>query len=165
MQYSSPKFVEVESTSNGFFINTANFFLSNMLLTIGMFLVCRFLFFLLFRFRISVLFREFSFWPYLAIILMEGNLQFASYLVAFEFRWMFATTLANKLMTSWLVCVFYLILAFSVGSYFLFRYVYGELAKYFFDNSVNSTQGAFYLMVNGGLRNILLGFAHATDFT
>jgi len=61
--------------------------------------------------------------------------------------------------------LFYSIFVFSIGAYFLFRYVYGELAKYFFDNSKNSNEGAVYMMINSGIHNILLGFAHLVNFS
>ena len=96
-----------------------------MLITILVFLTCRFLFFLLFNFKVSIFLRQYSFWPYLAIILMDGNLQFISYLVAFEFRYLFFADFPNKLLTVWVLSTFFAILVFAIGSYFLFRYMYG----------------------------------------
>ena len=67
-------------------------------------------------------------------------------------------------MAVWILINFFIMVLFAIACYYIFRYIYGELAKYFFDNSQNSNQGAFYLMAQSGLRNILLGFVHYIDF-
>lgn len=135
-----------------------------MILTATIFLVCRFLFFLLRNYKISIFFRKFSFWPTLVLIALDGNLQYASYLTAFEFNWFFSSNFLSKCMNGLVVINFFSIFCFCIGCYFLFRCFYGNLAKYFFDNSKNSQLGAWYLMAQYGLRNILLGFAHSIDF-
>jgi hypothetical protein len=163
MPYSSQKFIDIEGNSNGFFVNTANFFLSNMIIIVGMFLILRMLFFLLFKYRISIFFRQYSFWPYLVVILLDGNLQFASFLVGFELKWLFAHSISNKILTIWLLIIFFFIFTFSIGSYFFFRYFYDGLAKYFMESMGNSNSAAFYMLIHYGVRNILSGFLHSID--
>jgi len=78
--YTSWKFIEVEGNSSGFMINTVNLFLSNVFLIFLMFLVLRIVFFVLFKYTISKIVREYSFWPYLYFMLIDGNLQFLAYM-------------------------------------------------------------------------------------
>ena len=82
----------------------------------------------------------------------------------FEFKWLFTVNAGHKTLTVWVIINFFFIFLFSVSCYFIFRYLYNGLAKYFYDNVRVSNIGAFYLMAQIGIRNILLGFVHSIDF-
>jgi hypothetical protein len=76
---------------------------------------------------------------------------------------MFSKEFPNITLIVAVILIFYLVFAFSIGPYFLFRYIYGRLAKDFFDNSSNTNQGAFHMMLHYGLRKILIEFIHFFD--
>jgi len=56
-----------------FFGNTLNYFILNIPLVLVMFFVLRFIFTLFFHYEFSVLFREYSFYAYILLMLTEGN--------------------------------------------------------------------------------------------
>ena len=127
-------------------------------------MVFRFIFFLLFKFNISIFFRKYSFWPTLIVLLLDGNLQISAYLTFFEIKWLFTSNTVHKALTVWVIINFFFMLLFSVACYFIFKYLYNGLAKYFYENTSVSSIGALYLLAQIGLRNILLGFVHSLDF-
>lgn len=83
----------------------------------------------------------------------------------FEFKWLFTVNAGHKTLTVWIIVNFFFILLFSVSCYFIFRYLYDGLSKYFYENVKVSNIAAFYLMAQIGIRNILLGFVHSIDFS
>lgn len=59
------------------------------------------------------------------------------------------------------VGVFFWLLIFCSGSFFIFKQYYQQLAKYFIDNVRLSMAGITYFSVLLGYKNILLGFFHS----
>lgn len=64
------KYIEVENQSSSFLENSLDYFFLNVPLVVGMFFLFRFLFYLLFKFEISLLFREYAFNGYLLLMLV-----------------------------------------------------------------------------------------------
>lgn len=112
----------------------------------------RVIFYVLMKYRVSRIFRIFSFWPYFLIILFEGNYQYFSFLYAFELKFFFQINFMHKLSTISLVLFFAFLLVFTVSSYFIFRYLYDDIAYYFFENVDINNLGSFHLVMYNGTR-------------
>lgn len=112
-------------------INTINLFCSNIFLIFLVFVACRTLFYLFFNYRLSIIFREFSFWPYFIIMILDGNLQYLTYLMSFEVNNFFSPDFINKMALCISVCLYYILFVFSISVYFILKNFYGKSVKYF----------------------------------
>lgn len=73
LNYSLPKFIDIETNGEGFFVNNLQYFFLNIpLITIAL-LFMRLVFKILFNYPLSALFRKFSFFGIIVFFLLEGN--------------------------------------------------------------------------------------------
>jgi hypothetical protein len=100
-----------------------------------MFLLLRLCFNRLKRFEISVLLREYSFWPSLFLMLMEGNLQYFIYLLMFDISSLVSNRFSAKIIYVLTLGVAFLIIVFSIWIFFYVKRAFGRLVKYFLTNS------------------------------
>ncbi len=125
------------------------------------FFILRIFFNILYKYRLSIFLRLFDFWAYFFIILFEGNIQqFAFYMIS-ELRNLFAFTFNN-----WIVKVLVVQFGFILGlvataCFFMTLGLYGKLNRYLLYNYRNSMMGNIVLMLQFGLRNLVLGIMHS----
>ena len=124
------------------------------------FLVLNLVFRLLFRYRVSKLIRPFSFWGYIGLILIDGNMQIVFYLMFSQSSLLFSFDFTDKVLNFLANIVFFLFLWFSVACYFLYYHFYKKLAKYFLDNSKCSIDGILSLVLCSTLRQLALSAVH-----
>lgn len=74
---------------------------------------------------------------------------------------MFQFSFFDKLSTVGILLMFYGLFMFVICSFYLIKKIYGKLAKYMFDNSSTTSNGAFYLTAQLGYRNLILGILHS----
>jgi hypothetical protein len=105
--------------------------------------------------------RKFDFWGYLLIIIFEGNVQqFAFYLTA-EWRNTFFFSLGDRWLKAGVVWFGFLLVVVSVGGFLIAYGTYRKLNKYLVDNNRNNFKGNVYILLQNGLRNLLLGMLHS----
>ena len=113
------------------------------------------------RFYVSQIFRRFDFLIYLAIIIFDGNVQQFSFYLAPELKTVFAFECANKFAKIFIIFVGYCLLVFSVCGYIIGLSFYMKLNRYFTDNNKNILFGNFALILQNGIRNMMLGTTHS----
>lgn len=138
-----------------------NFFLVSAPLTILAFLALSLAFKLLFRFRVSQFLRKFYFVGYLFALLFEGNIQQFSFYLCYEWRLSFFDTFSHKLLKSSVIMFGFVVVCLSSCGYILGYAIYKRLNKYLMDNNKNRVSGIFFLLIQNGLRNLVLGMAHS----
>lgn len=132
--YSSTRFVEVEMHGQGFLVSCWDYLTINLAMVLAMFILLRVAFNALFNFRVSRNLRPFSFWGYLGLVMVDGNLQFFFFLLFSYSRLTFSLSLSDKFLGVAQIYAFFLCLWFTFSCYFLFYLMYRKLAKYFYDN-------------------------------
>ena len=116
---------------------------------------------LLFRFRVSQFLRKFDFLGFLFVLLFDGNIQQFVFFLGFEWREAFSFSFSTKLLKSSVVFFGFAVVSLSVCGYFVCYVFYRKLNKYIMDNNKNCISGIFFLLVQNGLRNLVLGMAHS----
>jgi hypothetical protein len=125
-----------------------------------MFFLMRFLFKLCFNFEISLLFRQYSFYAYLVLMLIEGNIEEFSYLFISELFTLFSFSFTDKISQVLMIGFFFFFIFAILSSYLIFKSTFNKLAKYFYDNCDTSIFGTVYLTITNGIFNFCLGSAH-----
>lgn len=138
-----------------------NFFVVSAPITLVTFFTLSLAFRLLFRFRVSQFLRKFDFLGFLFILLFEGNVQQFAFFLGFEWREAFSFSFSTKLLKSSVVFFGFAVISLSVCGYFVCYAFYRRLNKYIMDNNKNSISGIFFLLIQNGLRNLVLGMAHS----
>lgn len=147
--------------SEGLWANSQNFFLVALPALLAAFLAGRALFGCLFARAASVWLRKFAFWPFLALLLLDGNVQQFAFWLAAEWRLAFAFAPAHKLLkAAWLLFGFALVAA-AAGLFFLSYSCYRRKNFHLMDNCRNVLAGHAALALQLGLRNALLGALHS----
>lgn len=106
--HTSSHFKSYQPSGEGLFPNGLSFLLTVSLVTLFLFLILRGVFFLLFHHRWSLYFRSFSFWPYLIVILMEGNLLQLIFFACGNLKLSFSLGLSEKVSNVFSWTFFYL---------------------------------------------------------
>jgi hypothetical protein len=119
--YTSPKHFLIEGKSNGFFPATPNFLFSNLFLIFSMFLGLKLLQRVTSRFRLSKVLKEFKYWPFLFLMIFEGNTQHFAYLLTFDFQNFFAVTLFSKAINILTLIIGFVLIFFCGFFYFLLK--------------------------------------------
>ena len=159
--YSSSRFIEWEGNGENFLISIASFATTSFAFSLVFFIVCRIIFGLLFRFRVSLIFRPYSFWPFLLFFVMEGNLQAVTFYACSIIRLCFFYNPRGKLQAAAIYFFLYLLVIFGVGGYFLIFQKLKSLSKYFADNVTPSLRTTAFLTFEYGVKNILLALIHS----
>jgi hypothetical protein len=141
--------------------NAINFFAVEVPMVIIAFLLLRVIFTLLFKYPISRFLRKFDLWGYFLIIIFDGNVQqFAFYLTA-ELRNVFYFSFGDQCLKAAILLFGFLLVTISVGGFIIAYGIYGKLNKYLVDNNRNNLKGNAAIVLQYGLRNILLGILHS----
>jgi len=120
----------------------------------------RFLFYLLYNHRISKLIRPFSFWGYLGVIMIDGNLQMMYFLMFSQNSLLFSFDFNDKIQHVLEQFIFCIYLLFSVSCYFLYYSFYKKLSKYFLDNCKLNISSVFGLAISSCFRQLCLAAIH-----
>jgi len=131
-----------------------------MPITVCGFIFLRFLFYSLFHFKISKLFRKFGLWGFLFIILFDGNIQQFSFYLNSDWKHLFFLQCGHKMLKVIVFLFGFTLIIVSVGGYFITLFLYNKANKYLMDNNMNKVSSASLLIFQNGIRNLLLGFVH-----
>lgn len=125
-----------------------------------LFVLLRFLFKLLFNYRISILLRPFSFLVYLCPLLLDGNLQYVFFIMFSQGYLGFSLNPKDKILTVSNSILSFLALWFSIITCFLAYYIYKKLSKYVLDNWRTKVKGLLSYSLSNAVRLLILGFIH-----
>ena len=101
---------------------------------IGIFLVGYLAFRLLFRWRVSVLFRQYSLLGCFLFMFLDGKIEVVTFYFASELLLLVSGSFGQKAKTVVILGAYFLIFFMAVGGMLLFRAKYKRLIKYVFDN-------------------------------
>ena len=85
-----------------------------------------------------------------------------TYLFACETSGLFSFNPSQKANLIGVILVFFMVLIFCSGSFFIMKEHYGAKAKYLIDNISADLTGIAYFTALNGFRNIILGLLHAS---
>lgn len=159
--YSSPVFIARDDNGESVLISVFSFITTNVVVSVILFVVFRLLFHLFFRFRISLMFRPQSFWPYLIFFIMEGNLQVISFYASSILRFNFFIAPTIKFQAALVYFFLFFLVIFGVAAYLLVFQKLGRLSKYFAENVNSSFHAISFLTFECGIKNILLALVHS----
>ena len=133
----------------------------NLLFVLVSFFILRCGFNLLFNYRISILFRAYSSFVFLAPLLLDGNLQYFCFLLFSQVTMTFSFNFRDKMINVLNLLVYFLVIWFSVVSCFLAYYFNKKLAKYILGNWRTRINGLLtYSLTNAG-RMLVFGAVHS----
>ena len=120
--HSNPTYLQKERKNNLFISSTIDYFSFFVPLTVVMVVLFNRLFYCLFDFEVSVLFRPYSFWWILFELLIHNNIEFFTFLACRNFLTPFSFDLPSKMLQVMVILVFFLVV---VGTFVNYPYYYG----------------------------------------
>jgi hypothetical protein len=118
---------------NGFFANNLDYLYFTLPSIIVIYLLLHLLFKVSSQFRISKLFRKYSFLGIFLVIVFEGNVEQFTFYFFQDCQNLFSATAVHKLGNVFMIFFFFATVAFSVGGLLWFRITYKKLVKYFIE--------------------------------
>ena len=159
--YSNAKYAQ-ESRKNDFLLSSILDFLAfSIPLNLMMVFLLNRMFYFLFNYEVSKFLRVYSFWLVLVEILIQGNLEFFSFLGWRSFYVLFSFSLTCKAINAFVILFMFVVLLCSTTSYLFYHWVYGKMARYFINNMYRFQSSYILMVVCYGLRPFLKGCVHA----
>ena len=115
--YSNLTYLKKERKSNLFIASTLDYFAFGLPVTVLLFIIFNRLFWCLFDYEVSILFRPYSFWWILFEILVQGNIQFFTFLAFRNFLTPFSLDLPSKLLQLFTIFIFFIVFITTFLSY------------------------------------------------
>ncbi len=123
---------------------------------IVIFIICRLVFKLFFNNRISKVFRSYTFNCYFVFSLLEGNIQFFTYVSSNQIQTLFNFDMSTKFSNSMFVILLFWLCQAFVTIYFMLNYLYKNQAIYFMENQKNTIYSLFLLIIVSSIRDITI---------
>jgi hypothetical protein len=152
----------VSEGSEGLLANCGNFILLGIPMTLGAFLILHLCFKALSRWRLSLLLRRFDFWGYFLTLVFEGNIQQFTFYLTSEWGHSAVFALWQRCIKTAIFLFGFVMVILAVGGAFILRTIYGRLNRHLADNNRNNLHGSVVILLQSGLRNIILGILHST---
>lgn len=121
----------------------------------------RLLFRLTYQYPISQLLRKFDLWGYLPLLLFDGNIQQFAFYTTSEWQHIFFFEGSQKVIKLGSLLFGVMMVIGSTGGYLLTYGFYGKINRYLIDNNKNCLSGNAYILLQYGLRNLILGILHS----
>ena len=119
------------------------------------------LFYCLFNFEISIIFRSYSFWWILFELLIHNNIEFFTFLTFRNFLTPFSFDLPSKMLQVLVILMFCLVVVGTFANYPFYYGHYGKLAKYFLCNMFRFKSSYALMIIAYGVRPFVKGIIHA----
>jgi hypothetical protein len=158
--YTYPTFRAVEGTGETFLPACWNFITFNLVFVLAGFALLRFGFYALFKYRISIFLRPFSFLIYLCPLLLDGNLQYFFFVMFSQSYLGFSLDAKDKLLNVVSILLFFLSFLFSIVSCFLAYYLSRKLSKYILDNWRSRINGLLGYSLSNAVRMVVFAAIH-----
>ena len=128
---------------NGILLELSDACLLDLPVTLLIFLAGVILFKLLFRYRISMLFRQYSLFGYIFCVFLDGKVEIMTFYFLSEALLLVSSSFVQKIKVVAIIFAYFLIFTFAVGSMLLFKAIYGKLLKYIYENCRNPLYSSF----------------------
>lgn len=125
------------------------------------FLCIKGLFRVLYSYKISVYLRAISFYGFLGVSLIEGNIEYFVFLGMRNLNYLFAEEFIDKYYSIFVILFLFPIILYIPSSYFLLQYFYRKLLKYFLDNLFRIAGAPWIMMLSYCIRPFLRGCTHS----
>ena len=151
---------EYQQRAHGILLEITDMLLLDLPVTLALF-SCGLLFFkLLFRKRISQIFRQYSLLCYFLYVLIDGRIEIMTFYFASEALLLYSSSFFHKLQVVAIIYGYFLVFFFALASMILYRSAYGKLLKHVFHNCKKPLSSTLYMTATFGIYNVLLGFVH-----
>lgn len=110
--------------------------------------------------KLKKLFEEYRLWPFLFIIIMEGNLQYFGYILTYDLLNFFTSNFLHKIINLLVIFIGFILLVFGGFIYLFVKGSYSDKNIPLFGNFRNSLIGVSMLIITSNLRNLVLGVLH-----
>ena len=130
-----------------FYSNIVQFLIMTVSQNIFVFFVFRLFFKLFFNNKISKVFREYTFNCYFFFTLLDGNMQFFTYICSNQLQTLFHFSILSKITNLMFVFVLFWFIQASLTIYFMLNYFYKNQAIYFMENNKNTVYSIFLLII------------------
>ena len=119
------------------------------------------LFYMLFNFEISYLFRPYSFWWIIFDLLFQSNIEFFTFLSIRNFQTFYTYDISDKGIMILTIMIFFLTFLSAFSSYLIYYAEYDKLAKYFLCNLFRFKSSYILMTIMYGARPFMKGIVHA----
>ena len=107
-----------------------------------------------------ILFERYDLWGILFLMILEGNIEEIVFYLSGELSLLFSFSTYHQTLNTVLINLLFVVVLFSVGSFFILRYHYRQRVKLFLEHHIFSTIGICAATIDRGLFYVLLGLAH-----
>ena len=158
---SNPTYLQKQRKNNLFLLNTLDYFVFQVPLTLLLIFLLNRLFHCLFQFEISSLLRHYSFWGIILELLIVGNIELFTFLALRNCHTVFSSDITTRLMQALMILMFFIVFVSTFASYPWYYVQYQNLAKYFLANMFRFPSSYVLMSVIYGVRPFLKGAIHA----
>ena len=158
--YTNKRFYEREGKGETFLPACWDFLTFNLVFVLIMFIMLRYVFRLLFNYRISILFRAYSSFIYIIPLLLDSNLQYFFFLMFSQKNLLFSLNFRDKMFNLVGIFSFFFIFFASVVSCFMSYYLCKKLSKYILDNWRTKVHGLLCYSISNFGRMLVFGCLH-----
>ena len=162
--HSNVRFMEEARNNNVLLDSLLDFLVLAVPLTLMMWFLYYHIFYCLFHYEVSKFLRPYSFGLILLDLLLQGNLEYFTFLVFRSLDVFFSYSIVSTFFKVFTVLFMFLLLGCTIGSYWGYYYQYIKLARYFLSNMYRFKSSYLLMTVTFGLRPFLKGFIHAEFF-
>jgi hypothetical protein len=133
---------------------------SSILLALIIFFIFNSLFRITFSNKLSIVFRKYSFFSLIILMLFEGNIEQFSFCIMDEFLEFFSASFTHKGINVVIIVIFYFIVFFSTAFYLYCWYLHGKKMSYLTDNASLNFSGMIAYTFDRGIICLVLGSVH-----
>lgn len=160
-RHTNAKFLRVERHDQHFFKTCVEYYVFYVPCMLLIILLLNRLFFLLFDYRISLGLRLYSFWATLWVVALEGNVEAFVFAIVRTLLIGFSSEWAGKVLLAGAVVFGFSIFVYAVGAYYVFKFLYGRLSKYYLHNMYRLAPSFALMTAVYGLRPLARAAIHA----
>ena len=151
---------ELIKRPNGVLLELADMFFVDIPVTLVTFIIGYFLFKLLFNFRISILFRQYSLAGLFFYILLNGKIEVLTFHFLSQILQFTSNGIYQKVLMVVIVFCYFLVFCFSISLMMIYKSAYQKLVKFIFENCKQPLYSVPFMTISFGFYNLALGFAH-----
>lgn len=151
---------EYQQRTHGILLEVADKLSLDLPITLILFSVGFLFFKLLYRKRISLIFRQYSLLCYFFYVFIDGRIEIMTFYFTSEALLLYSSSFLHKLQVVAIIYSYFLVFFFALTSMMLYRSTYGKLLKYVFHNCKKPLSSTPYMTISFGIYNIMLGFIH-----
>ena len=159
--FSNRKYMEEERKNNLLIASTMDYFCFHLPALLLFVFLCNRLFYCLFHYKVSFLFRPYSFKWILLELLVQNNVELFTFLAFRNLLTPFSFNLPTKMLQVLAILVFFVTIFATFCSYSLYYSEYGKLAKYFLCNMFRFPSSYVLMTLLHGVRPFLKATVHA----